>query len=289
MIGPFEYFEPQTTAEAVSLLCKYGDRAKVLAGGTDLICICWEQRLEPEYVINIGYIPDLDYIRVDDKKGLVIGAATSIRTIEKSQLLRPKYAAIGEAAGQLAMIAIRNVATIGGNLCNAAPSADMSPPLLAMSATIKLVSGNGERVVPLEDFFTGPGATVMKTGELLVEIQVPAPPANSSGTYLKLGARGEGGDSLAVVGVAVVITLGSANGNCEDTKIVLGAVAPTPIRARKAEEILRGKKLSQELIDKAAQAASDESSPITDVRGSAEYRREMLKVITGHAIKRVIG
>ena len=288
MVGPFEYFEPSTVAEAVSLLRKYGDKAKVLAGGTDLVCMCWELRAKPEYVIDIGRIPGLDYIRADDKEGLRIGALTTVSEAEKSTLLKQKYSAISEGAGQLAMLAIRNVATVGGNLCNAAPSADMAPPLLAMSASVKLVGTGGERVVSLEDFFTGPGTTVQKTDELLVEVQVPVPPPNTSGTYLKLGAKGEGQGGLAVVGVAVVATWGSANGGFEDVKIVLGAVAPTPIRAHKAEETLKGKRLSEELIEKAAQAASDEARPITDVRGSTEYRKEMLKVMTRHAIKRVI-
>ncbi len=288
MIGRFEYSAPSTVAEVISLLNRYGEEAKVLAGGTDLICMCWERKANPKYVIDIGRISYLDYIRADGEKGLKIGAITTVRNIEKSPLLKPKYSAISEGASQLAMLAIRNIATIGGNLCNAAPSADTASPLLAMSASVKLVGTDEERVVPLEDFFIGPGTTALKTDELLVEVQVPAPPPNTNGTYLKLGAKGEGQGGLAVVGVAVVITWNPTDGTCEDAKIALGAVAPTPIRARKAEEILTGKKINEELIEKAAQAASDESRPITDVRGSAEYRKEMLKVITRHAIERVM-
>ncbi len=279
----FEYFEPLTVEEVVSLLSKYGDRAKALAGGTDLVVRMKERTLMPQYVVNIGRIADLNYIRFNDDRGLRVGTLTTIREMEQSRLLQPRYSIISQAAGQLADIAVRNVATVGGNLCNAAPSADMAPALVALSAAIKLVSTTGERVVPLENFFTGPGTTVLKPDELLVEIQVPTPPAHTAGVYLKHSIRGVA--DLAIVGVAVVLTLDSGNGVCTDAKVVLGAVAPTPMRARKAEAILKGKKLDRELIEKAAQTASDESSPIDDVRSSAEYRREIVKVLAGDAIR----
>jgi len=282
-MGPFEYLEPQTIQEAMSLLNKYGNKAKVLAGGTDLVPQMKEKTIRPEYVISIGRIAGLDYIRFDGEKGLRIGALTTIRSIEQSPQLQPKYGLICQAASQMASIAVRNVATVGGSLCNASPSADTAPALIALSAKAKLVSAAGERIVPLEDFFTGPGATVLKTGELLTELQIPSPPAHTAGVYIKYSTRG--GEELALIGVAALLTLNTGDGTCTDAKVVLGAVAPTPIRARGAEGVLKGKRIDQGLIEKAAQTASDESSPIDDIRGSAEYRREMLKVFARDAIK----
>ena len=240
--------------------------------------------VKPEYVIDIGYIPKLDYINYDEKQGLKIGALTTIRAIEKSDKLRQLYPVISQAAGLLGSVAIRNVATIGGNLCNAAPSADTAPPLIGLSAKARVAGPGGERLVSLEDFFTGPGETVLKDGELLLEIQVPVPPSDTRGVYLK---HSRSAVDLATVGVAVIITLESG-GTCRDVKIVLGAVAPTPMRAKKAEEMLRGKKIEPALIEEVAQVTSGEAQPITDVRASAEYRKEMVKVFTRRAIEQII-
>jgi carbon-monoxide dehydrogenase medium subunit len=281
-VGPFEYLEPPTIKEAVSLISKYAYKAKVLAGGTDLVPLMREKAIRPKYVVSIGGIADLDYIRLDSSKGLSIGALTTIRSIEQSSQLPPRYGLICQATNQMASASVRNVATIGGNMCNAAPSADMAPALIVLSATAKLVSSAGQRTVSLEDFFTGPGSTILKTDELLTEIQVPNPSAHTAGAYIKYTTRG--GEELALVGVAAMLTLDTENGTCLAAKVVLGAVAPTPIRARRTELVLKGKKLSQELIEEAAQTASDESNPIDDVRGSAEYRREMIKVITRDTI-----
>ncbi len=282
-MGPFEYLEPLSIEEAVSLLKKYGNKARVLAGGTDLVPLMKEKTIRPEYVISIGRIAGLDYIRFDGEKGLRIGALTPIRSIEQSPQLQPKFGLICQAASQLASIAVRNVATVGGNLCNASPSADTASALLVLSATTKLVSTAGERMVPLEDFFIGPGATALKTDELLTELQIPSPPAHTAGVYIKYTTRG--GEELALIGVAALLTLDAGDGTCTDAKVALGAVAPTPIRARGAEGVLKGKKIDQGLIEKAAQTAADESSPIDDIRGSAEYRREMLKVFARDAIR----
>lgn len=282
-MGPFEYLEPLSIEEAVSLLKKYGNKARVLAGGTDLVPLMKEKTVRPECVISIGRIAGLDYIRFDGEKGLRIGALTTLRSIEQSPQLQPKYGLICQAASQMASIAVRNVATVGGNLCNASPSADIAPSLLTLSATTKLVSTAGERIVPLEDFFIGPGATALKTDELLTEVQIPSPPAHTAGVYIKYTTRG--GEELALIGVAVLLTLGGGDGICTDAKVALGAVAPTPIRARGAEGVLKGKKIEQGLIEKAAQTASDESSPIDDIRGSAEYRREMIKIFARDAIR----
>jgi len=281
-MGPFEYLEPKTVKEAVSLLGKYGNKAKVLAGGTDLVPALKDKTIQPEYVISIGSLVDLDYIHLDGDGSLKIGALTTIRSIEQSAQLSPRYSVICQAAKQMGSIAVRNVATVGGNLCNAAPSAELAPALVVMSATAKLVSPAGERIVPLEDFFTGPGATVLKNDEILTEIQIPAPPADTAGIYIKYSARG--GEDLALVGVAVLVTLNPGDSVCTEARVALGAVAPIPMRARKAEELLKGKRIDRELAVKAAQIAAEESRPIDDVRSTADYRREMVKVFGRDAI-----
>jgi len=184
-------------------------------------------------------------------------------------------------------VAVRNQGTLGGNLCNAAPSAEMAPSLIGLSAKAKIVGPEGERIVPLEDFFKGPGLTVLKKGELLVEIQVPDPSLGVRGVYLKHSIRGS--IDLAIVGVAVIGDFEPKGNTCQDVKIVLGAVAPTPMRARGAEELLRGKKIKNGLIEESAEKASAESRPISDVRASEWYRREMVKVLTRQGLNKIMG
>ncbi len=281
-MGPFEYLEPKTVKEAVSLLSEHGDKAKVLAGGTDLMPLMKDKTIRPEFVINIGNIADLDYIHQESDQSIKIGALTTIRSIEKAAALQSNYGIIHQAACQLGSIAVRNVATIGGNLCNASPSAEMVPALLVMSTTARLFGPSGERTVPLEEFFTGPGSTLLKTDEILTEIQIPAPPAHTAGIYIKYSSRG--GEDLALVGVAVLITINPSDGTCADAKVVLGAVAPTPVRVRRAEEFLKGKRIDKELAVKAALIAAEEACPIDDVRCTADYRIEMIKVAGRDAI-----
>ncbi len=282
----FEYLQPTTVEEAVSLLSRYDGKAKVVAGGTDLVVQMKTKAIRPKYVIDITGIPELEYIKYDDQHGLRIGALTTIRALETASELHQRYPIISQAASQLGSVAIRNVGTIGGNLCKASPAAETVPTLIALSARAKIFGLDGERVVPVEDFATGPGSTILKPGELLTEIQVPVLPPNTKCIYLKHAIRGT--IDLAIVGVAVVVNLEPEGEVCQDIKIVLGAVAPTPIRAWKAEEILKGKKISNDLIGKSAQMASDESRPISDVRASAEYRKEMVKVFTRQALRQAI-
>lgn len=277
----FEYLAPQTVAEACSLLSKYGRTAKVIAGGTDLLVKMKERELAPQYVVGLKGITDLDYIDYDDVDGLRIGALTSNDSIAGSMVIRERFGLLSEAAAKIGTPQIRNMGTIGGNLCNAAPSADTAPPLIALGARVKLVSPRGERVVPLEEFFTGPGETVLQTDELLTEIQVPRQIPGTRGVYLKLFPRGA--VDIAAVGVAVLLILGK-DGTCSDARMVLGAVAPTPVRATRAEAVIKGKPDKNEVIEKAAETASEEAHPISDVRCSAGYRREMVKVLTRRAL-----
>ncbi len=277
----FEYFTPKTIEEACSLLAKYKGEARILAGGSDLLVKMKNRRMIPSYLISIQNVPDLDYIRYDEEEGLRIGALTTLEAIKTSATIRRRFGILGQAAGVMASVEIRNQGTIGGNVCNAAPSAETAPALIALAAKAKIAGPEGERTVALEDFFTGPGETVLQTGEILTEIQIPNPPPRSGGVYLKYSIRKM---DIAAVGVGVVLTLDGGE-TCADIKIVLGAVAPTPIRARKAEEVIRGQEPNEELMARAAQTASEESRPIDDIRSRAENRRKMVGTLTRQAIE----
>ena len=280
----FNYLEPATVEEAISMLNQHGGKAKILAGGTDLFVQMRAKAIKPEHIVDITYIPGLDYIEYDQKQGLRIGALTTFREIERSIKLCQTYPVLTQAASKLGSVAIRNVATIGGNLCNASPSAEAAPALIGLSATVKIIGAGGARVVPLERFCTGPGCTVCVSPEMITEYQVPIPPPGTRSVYLK---HSRTAIDLALVGIGVVANIES-DGACKDIKIVMGAVAPTPLRAYKAEEMLKGNKLEHELVEEAAKVASEEAHPISDVRSSAEYRKEIVKVLTRRAINQII-
>lgn len=280
----FEYLSPRTVEEACGLLAQHGDKAKVLAGGTDLLNVMKERVIKPEYVIGLRGIRNLDYIEADGT-GVRIGALATITAIGESPVIREKFPCLAEVPAKMATVQIRNMGTLGGNLCNAAPSADTAPILICLGAGVKIVGSSGERVVLLEDFFTGPGETVLENGEILAEIQVPGQPANTGGAYFKMSRIAV---DLAIVGVAAVVTLDGEDGVCADVKIALGAVAPTPIRAKKAEGLIKGKKMDEVLIEEAGRIASEEASPITDVRSTAFYRTEMVRVLTGRALRQAV-
>lgn len=280
----FEYLEPRSVQEAIALLSRHGCAAKLIAGGTDLLNEIRSKKIAPENIVDIGAIPGLDSLTYDDRGTLSIGALTTLRAVESSAQVRKHHTVISKAAGQIGSIAIRNVGTIGGNLCHASPAADTAPCLLALGAKVKIAGPAGEKTVALDDFFAGPGRTVLAHDEMLVEIEVPAMPPQAKAVYLKHAIRGAA--DLSIVGVAVMASL--EDGCCRNVKIALGAVAPTPMRARSAEGVLEEKILSDALIENTARAASEECRPITDVRASADYRREMVKVLTQWAIKRVI-
>jgi carbon-monoxide dehydrogenase medium subunit len=279
-----KYLTPASVEEALSLLSQYGEKARFVSGGTDFLMQLKQGEAVPECLISLGEIRDLDFIKYDEMKGLRIGALTTIVDVANASLIKSKFGILAQAAGMLGTPAIRNQATLGGNLCNAAPSADTAPPLLVLGAKAKTTGVEGEKLVPLEDFFVGPGKTILGQGHLLTEIQIPNMLPHSGGAYLKQKRR-QGAD-LAVVGVAALVVM--AGEVLEDVKIALGAVAPTPIRAKKAEAILRGKKVDQTLLEKCGQAASDEAKPIDDIRGSADYRRELVAVLVKRAMTQAI-
>jgi carbon-monoxide dehydrogenase medium subunit len=283
LLRGFEYLRPETLKEALALAKKYGKKAKFLAGGTDLLIFISHGRVKADYVIDLKGIPGIGGIKYDAKKGLQIGALTTVREVETSPIVIKRYPILtGAATQEFASIQIRNLATIGGNVCNAAPSADTVPALMALGARAKVVGSSGRRTVPLDEFFTGPGKTVLKADEILSELVIPPPARHTGGHYIKLAARRA--MDIAFVGVAAAVQADPKDGAIKDVKIVLGAVAPTPVRALEAERILKGNPLESRIIEEAGEAAEAASRPISDVRASAEYRREMVRVLTKRAV-----
>jgi len=286
-----EYFAPTSLEEAIALLDQYGAQARPLAGGTDLLVKMRRKAIAPACLVNLKRIPGLRFIKYDAQAGLRIGALTVLNEVGKSAVVRDRFPMLAQTALQMASVQVRNLATIGGNLCNASPSADMAPPLMALDARVKIVGKEGERVVLLEDFFTGPGTTVLKPDEILIEIRVPNPPPHTVGCYVRHTTRRA--MDIARVGAAVVLQVanpGSPGAKvCADVRVVLGAVAPTPLRARQAEAVLRGQELTEALLAKMGEAAAGEAQPIDDVRASAWYRREMVRVATVRAARGALG
>lgn len=281
----FDYLEPRSIEEALSLLAQYTGRAKVIAGGTDLLPKLKRREIEvPEYIIDLKGIPDLDYITYDEVGGLSLGPLVTIHAAESSSIVQQRFGVLYQAVESMASTQVRNRGTIAGNLCNAVPSADTAPALLTLEASLKLTSQNGERIVNIDDFFTGPNETLLTEEEILLEIRVPHLPPHGVGRYLKLTPRTS--MDLAIVGVAAAVV--AEQGICSDIRIALGAVAPTPIRARRAEDVIRGQKLSAETIGRAAQIAAGECHPISDRRASAQYRCDMVEVLTKRAIQQAI-
>jgi carbon-monoxide dehydrogenase medium subunit len=284
-LSKFEYLAPQTSEEACSFLSQYKDKAKILAGGTDLLPKMKQDIERPQYLVDIKNIDGLSSIDYNERDGLWLGALVTISDLVASPIVNHTFGILGEAARTMASRQVRNRATIGGNLCNASPAADTAPALISLGGQASIVGLNGERVVPLEGFFSGPGRSVLRGDEILNGIQVPNPLPHTGGAYLKLSLREK---DLATVAVAALITLDSEGTICEDARVVLGAVAPTVIRAFKAEKALMGKTVTEDVIQESAQMASEESLPITDIRGSAEYRKEMVAVQARRAIKRAL-
>jgi carbon-monoxide dehydrogenase medium subunit len=308
----FDYFKPKTLEEALTLFAKYGEKAKLIAGGTDVIVMIKQKTMAPDVLISLQGIPGLGQIKFNGS--LSIGPMVTHRTIEKSEVIRKNFSALTDAADFLGSIQIRNVATIGGNICTAAPSADTATPLLVLGTQVRIKSLKEERTIPIEEFFKGPGKTVLKPGELVKELIIPKPLPNTGSAYYKLQRRLA--LDLPILGVSILISLDKNKVTCSDmlctaspissvlhkmeedqivckeVRIALGVAAPTPLRAVKAEALLRGKKLSDELLEEVAATASKEAQPRDSIRGEAWYRRDMIRVLVKRmamkSIERVI-
>ena len=276
----FDYIAPTTLNEAVAALVKGGRDTRVMAGGTDLIVKIRHRMLFPKCIVNLKRIAGLDAITDDKKNGLTIGATALLADVAAHKSIRRHYPTVAEAAGATANVQVRNMGTVVGNLCNASPSADNAPTLMAMAATVDIASPTGSRSVLLDKFFQGPGITALKAGEIVTAVRVPPPVAGSGTAYHSLSQRGKLDCSAVGVGTMVVL-----NGDrCTDARIIVGACAPVPMRTQAAEKMLIGKKMTDTLIRQAAQKASEETSPITDVRASAPYRWKMVSVLTIRAL-----
>jgi len=272
----FEMAMPGSVDECLTVLAQRGSEAKLVAGGTDLLPQMKNGVTRPGCVVDISRLSELRSIALDASGGLRLGAAVAARQIERDARLAKAFPSLVESAALVGSIQIRNLATVGGNLCNAAPSADMAPPLIALEAEAVIAGPKGRRRVPLASFFEGVRTTVLGPDELLIELVVPAPGPRSGGHYLRHTPRRE--LDIAVVGVASQITL--SNGVCGKARISLASVAPTPVRATAAERMLEGQPLTKERVEEAATLAVEAARPISDQRGSAEFRKHLVRVLT---------
>ena len=275
----------RTIEEACKLFFESGDEASLLAGGTDLIPKLKQKLIRPKAVINLKKIPGLDFVKADGVSSVSIGTLVHIADIAVHPLLQERFPVLCVAARSIGSMQVRNLATLGGNLCNASPSADMVPGLLVLDARVKVAGPSGSREFPLEDLFAGPGKMNLAKGEILTEVRIPFPSAHTRQIYLKHSIRRA--MDIALVGVAVALSFDDRTKVCHKARVAFGAVAPTPVRAKKAEEKLVGKKVEEFSLESVGEIAAKEVAPISDVRGSANYRLEMVKELTIEAIKRL--
>ncbi len=264
------------------MLKENGPGGHFLAGGTDLVIAIKEKGLVPKYIVDLKSIPSLSGIREETDGSLTIGAMTTMRDVEISPVICRRYPFLAQSAAEVGSIQIRNRATVGGNMANATPSADVAPSLLVLGAKARINGTDGERLIDLEDFFRGPGQTVMRPEEILTAVLVPRSDERLVGEYIKFSPR-EMMD-LAYVGVAVAFIFNKAEKKCEGVRIALGAVSPTPMRARRAEAVLENQILTEETAEHAGQEASKECKPVSDVRSSADSRKEMVRAMTKRAL-----
>ncbi len=278
----FAYAAPRTLEEALTLLAQHRGSARVMAGGTDLLLKMERRQLAPALLIGLKRIDELRYIRFDPDQGLFIGALARLSDVVEDAIVRARYPALAAAASQTATVQIRNMGTVAGNLCNASPCADNAPTLIARGAKVELVGAQARsRWLELERFFTGPGATALAPDEILRQIHVPCPPGGSAAAYQNISARSK----VDISAVSVGVHLTRRDGKCHEARIVLGAVAPVPLRAREAEAVLVGTGMDQDVMRASGEIAARESRPISDVRASSEWRREIVAVLTRRALR----
>ena len=277
---PFEYARPGSVDEAVDLLAKHGDRARVLAGGTDLLVQLRVGAREADVVVDVKEIPELNEIRYDANSGLTLGAAVPCFRIYEHGDIKQAYPGLIDVASLIGGTQIQGRASFGGNLCNSAPSGDALPMLIALEATCRIEGPDGSRDVAVEDFCTGPGRNVLQPGELLVSFHMPAPRPHSGAHYLRFIPRNEMDIAVAGAGVSVVLN----NGNVESARVALAAVAPTPLFVKEAGDALAGQPANAESVQRAAEAAKAAAKPITDMRGTVEYRQHLCEVLTRRAL-----
>lgn len=278
----FEYCAPQTLREAIKLLAEKGDKARCLAGGTDLIVQMRIGRRQPERVVDLKNVAELTELSYGNRRGLRIGAAVPCHRIYEHEEIAGLYPGLTDSASIIGGIQIQGRASFGGNLCNASPSGDTIPTLIAYGATCDIAGPNGKRTLPVEDFCTGPGQNALQPGELLVALTIPPARKGTGAHYLRFIPRNE--MDIAVVGVGAYVELANRRQDFKTVRIGLAAVGPTPVFAREAGALLEGRKVSDEAIAEAAEAARAAASPISDMRGTADFRRHLVGVLTKRAL-----
>ena len=281
-----EFTTPRTVDEAVQAMVSKGDRARALAGGTDLLVQLRGGRRSADLVVDVKDIPEFNAISYDPDGGLTIGAATPCYKIYGNADVAANYPGLCDSASLIGSIQIQGRASLGGNLCNSAPSADAIPPMIALGAVANISGPNGSRQVAVEDFCTGPGRNILEPGELLVSINIPAPVENSGANYLRFIPRNE--MDIAVAGVGSAVVLDDSGQNFVSARIALASVAPTPVFARAAGESLAGKAVSDEAIEEAARLAMEDARPITDMRGTIRQRVHLVGVLTRRTLNTAI-
>jgi CO/xanthine dehydrogenase FAD-binding subunit len=281
----FVYHEPTTLEEACQFMGELKESARPIAGGTDLLVKMKKGQISPSNVVSLGKLRELKDVSWSGDL-FRIGACRTVARLCDSSEISGWFSALATGAGLLGSPLIRNLATIGGNLVTARPAADLPPALMAYGASVLLKSTSGERRVSLDQFFLGPGLTVMKSDEIMTEVQIERPPARSGSSYIKLGTRRA--LEISIVSVAAFAALDEKNGTLSAARIVMGAVAPTPLRAFSAEKLLLGEKPTDRLFHEAAKAAAADSLPIDDFRGSASYRRAIVAVLTERTLKEAV-
>jgi CO/xanthine dehydrogenase FAD-binding subunit len=281
----FDYVRASMPDEVIDLLEEHGEAAELLMGGTDLFVRMRDGFIHPQIVVDVKHLPGMRDILYDEGAGLTVGAAATMNEIARHPDVQTHYPLLAEAANSVASYQLRNRATLGGNLCNGSPAADTAPATLVLGGRIVLYGPGGEREVPADEFFLGPSATAIQAGELMTAIRFPIPPAGSAGKYLKLG-RNKAGD-LAIAGVAVFGFPDRAMPSGYNLRIGLASVAPVPLRAREAEEILAANPPGEETFALAAQKAMEAAAPIDDVRASAAYRKAMVRNLTRRGLREV--
>ena len=279
----FDFLEARNLRHAISLLDRHGEEARLVAGSTDFL-VRWRQGFwRPALVINLKGISSLGRVTYGQANGLRLGALATVQAIENHPQVRRRYQALAAGATSFAGVQVRNLATLGGNVCNASPAGDTLPALLAFDAQCKIAGPDGVRIVPLTEFFRGPGRTALAPNEVLTELTLPPPPPNCGSLYIKHSPRGA--MDIATVGVAAVISLEEDGRTCRDARIALGAVGPTPFRATTAENLLRGRDVTPELLAEAAAEAEKAATPIDDVRSTAAYRKAMVEALTRRTLQ----
>jgi xanthine dehydrogenase iron-sulfur cluster and FAD-binding subunit A len=273
LVNEFEYLEPLSVAEAVTLLAEHGDSARPLAGGTDLLVQMKMERLAPRTIIGLGRLDALRGIRLGEDR-LTIGALTTIRELAQDAGIRGRYTALAEGCASFSTTQVQAMGTVGGNLCNGSPASDSAPALLALDAEVVLAGSEGETRMPLADFFLGPGKTARRPDQLLIAVEVPAPAPGTGSAFLKIGRVAA---DIAKANAAIALVRDGAR--VADCRLAFGSVAPTPMRAHRAEAMLRGQVLTPDLMADAARAASEEVTPIDDVRSTARYRRRIVAAL----------